>query len=163
MNVYASAEAMSRLITPTVNPNWLHSAAFDSAVWWHAVDYSSLCDAKSSSTSSPASSGPTTSRSETVAYIRPDDAPSGNIVRLENSVGSGSHLGASILPEISTQAVQTPNKITELDLLFNGDYADPALASDMLWSYVMDESNDIPGVAMPFDSPYWKDLSCHGI
>lgn len=164
MNVYASAEAMARQTTPNVSPNWLHLAAFDSAVWWHAVDYSSLCDAKSSSTSSPASSGPMTSRSETMTYTRPDDTRNGNaIVGSEDWIGSSSHPGAPILPDTSAQAVQTPNKMTEFDLLFSGDYADPASASDMLWNYVMNETSDIPGVAMPFDSPYWKDLSCHGL
>lgn len=153
--MYTSAEAIARQTTPSSNPAWLHAATFDSATWWHAVDYSSLCDGKTSSSSSPASSGPATSHSEPTTIKKQDTFVEHRPLR--------DSANAHTLSDEAAQPVQTPNKLSEFDIFFNGEMVDPTLASGMLWNYVMDDSSDISAVAMPFESPYWKDLSQQGL
>lgn len=161
-NLLATARASSWLISADIDNSGLDDPSFDNALWWHALDYSALCDVKRSASASPESSG---SVALDGVIVQDESAEAQQTQQEQQSVENPP---APIDPTHDPTLVAfSPGKDFDWNAFMNNQHPEQDLTqpnsagagADMLWDFMLEENNEVPSAPMGYGSPFWKNLT----
>ena len=165
-NIMGTAKASSWLISPVIDNSGLDDPSFDNALWWHALDYSALCDVKRSASASPESSGSAMEANVQEERVETHPQPPqmhSNLDQHHNGT-EDAEPGAPVDPnQDPTLGAFSPGKDFDWNAFMSSQAVEPdpnqPPNADMLWDFMLEENNDVPSAPMGYGSPFWKNLT----